>query len=586
MKLKKEFILAEKYSVKHYITQTSFCNIYSAKDLESSKLVSIYVYNASNISNDDLDSENNLKEIGFLGLGIEGFPKLIGFGDFNYLNERYRYIATEFIVGESVMDRMKRTGPLSEIDSVLVCLKLIEIAEKLHSREKSILLNALSLDNIMFDMSENTEKIKLRNLINVRYFEDEFKYDYIDGVLPNYLAPECFKNVFTAKSDQFNIAALLYHMITGTIPWFSEPQDFEISTKSIENLEINRNSSLKFADIFDNHIKSVINKGLNYNADERFISLSNFTNYLNRDTILSNSTSSGIAPKKKKKNNISGNGFSDVAGMDDLKNLLQTKFIDTLNRPEHAKKYGLTIPNGMLLYGPPGCGKTFIAKKFGEEANYNFHLVKPSDLSSIYVSGGEQKIGELFDEAEKNAPSIICFDEVDAVMPNRSDGNNSQAIGSRVNEYLAQIDKCSERGIFCIGTTNRPNLIDVAVLRTGRLEHKIYVGPPDFEARKKMFELYLKNRHIEFDIAYEEFASLTKGIVASDIEFIVNQASHKCAMLDVRISNKVIIEVISSFTPSVPKEEIEKYEKEADNYKNNKSDSEARTSIGFKRNRK
>ena len=189
MKLKKEFILAEKYSVKHYITQTSFCDIYSAKDLEFSKLVSIYVYNASNISNDDLDSENNLKEIGFLGLGIEGFPKLIGFGDFNYLDERYRYIATEFIVGESVMDRMKRSGPLSEIDSVLVCLKLIEIAEKLHSREKSILLNALSLDNIMFDMSENTEKIKLRNLINARYFEDEFKYNYIDGVLPNYLAP-------------------------------------------------------------------------------------------------------------------------------------------------------------------------------------------------------------------------------------------------------------------------------------------------------------------------------------------------------------------------------------------------------------
>ena len=95
----------------------------------------------------------------FLGLGIEGFPKLIGFGDFNYLNERYRYIATDFVSGESVMDRMKRSGPLSEIDSVLVCLKLIEIAEKLHSREKSILLNALSLDNIMFDMSENTEFI-------------------------------------------------------------------------------------------------------------------------------------------------------------------------------------------------------------------------------------------------------------------------------------------------------------------------------------------------------------------------------------------------------------------------------------------
>jgi transitional endoplasmic reticulum ATPase len=342
---------------------------------------------------------------------------------------------------------------------------------------------------------------------------------------------------------------------------------------------------LKFSDIFDEHLKSVINKSLNFNADERFISLTNFSTYLNRDTLLSDNTSYGVAPKKNIKIKKTGNGFSDVAGMDDLKKLLQTKFIDTLNRPDHAKKYGLTIPNGMLLYGPPGCGKTFIAKKFGEEASYNFILVKPSDLSSIYVSGGEQKIGQLFDEAEKNAPSIICFDEVDAVMPNRSSGDNSQAIGSRVNEYLAQIDKCSERGIFCIGTTNRPNLIDAAVLRTGRLEHKIYVGPPDIEAREKMFELYLKNRHIEFDIDYKKFANLTKGIVASDIEFIVNQASHKCAMLDIRISNKVIIDVISSFTPSVPKNEIDRYEEEF-NDNNKKSTSNNNHVMGFKKDRK
>ena len=585
MKLEKGYTVSGKYNIKHYINNTSFCEIYSAKDLESSKLISLYVYNASNISSDDLDSENNLKEIGFLGLGVEGFPKLIGFGNFNNSNERYRYVATEFIVGESVMDRMKRNGPLSEIDSVLVSLKLIEIADKLHSREKSILLNALSLDNIMFDMSENTEKIKLRNLINVRYFEDEFKYNYIDGVMPNYLAPECFKNVFTAKSDQYNIGALLYHMIAGLVPWFSEPQDHEINTKSIEKLEKKQMVPLKFSDIFDEHLKSVINKSLNFNADERFISLTNFSTYLNRDTLLSDNTSYGVAPKKNIKIKKTGNGFSDVAGMDDLKKLLQTKFIDTLKRPDHAKKYGLTIPNGMLLYGPPGCGKTFIAKKFGEEASYNFILVKPSDLSSIYVSGGEQKIGQLFDEAEKNAPSIICFDEVDAVMPNRSSGDNSQAIGSRVNEYLAQIDKCSERGIFCIGTTNRPNLIDAAVLRTGRLEHKIYVGPPDIEAREKMFELYLKNRHIEFDIDYQKFANLTKGIVASDIEFIVNQASHKCAMLDIRISNKVIIDVISSFTPSVPKNEIDRYEEEF-NDNNKKSTSNNNHVMGFKKDRK
>ena len=97
------------------------------------------------------------------------------------------------------------------------------------------------------------------------------------------------------------------------------------------------------------------------------------------------------------------------------------------------------------------------------------YLIKPSDLSSIYVSGGEGKIGELFKDAEENRPSVICFDEVESLMPKR-DGDSHQAISSRVNEFLAQINNCSDRGIFIIATTNQPNLIDKAILRVGRLK--------------------------------------------------------------------------------------------------------------------
>lgn len=579
MKFKRNEIIGDRYKVKNFIEDSLFCQIYSALEMSSSNLVSLYVYNSSNISKDDLDETNNLKEIGFLGLGIEGFPKLIGYGDFNYNNERFRYIATEFIVGESVMDRMKRSGPISEVEATIVCTKLVEIAEKLHSREKSILLNAVSLDNIMFDMSGSSEEVKLRNLINVRYFDDEFKFSYIDGVIPNYLAPECFNDVFTSKSDQYNLAALLFHMISGLPPWFSEPHYIEINTEAIKKLETTRSKPLKFDDSFDNHFKSIVSKALSHNVEERFVSLQNFLSYLNRETILSNS-GKGVSVKNIQKPVKSGNGFADVAGMDNLKTLLKTELLEPLDNPERAKKYGITVPNGMLLYGPPGCGKTFIAKKFGEEAGYNFYLMKPSDLSSIYVSGGEQKIGEVFELAENNSPSIICFDEIDAVMPQRDSSN--QHLNSRVNEYLAQIDKCSERGIFVIGTTNRVNLIDEAVLRTGRLDHKVFVPPPDELAREKMFELYLKNRFKEHDIDYRLLSELSIGITASDVEFIVNQASHKAARLDVRISNENLKQVISSFTPSISKEEFEKYSKDHKEYK---EDNSSDGSIGFKRNR-
>ena len=237
----------------------------------------------------------------------------------------------------------------------------------------------------------------------------------------------------------------------------------------------------------------------------------------------------------------------------------------------------------LLLYGPPGCGKSFISEKFCEEAGFNFFMIKPSDLSSIYVSGGEEKIGQLFSQAAANAPTVICFDEVDAMMPKRSDDTN-QSISARVNEFLAQINKCADRGIFVIATTNKPSLIDDAMLRTGRLEIKIYVSPPDHMARAQLFELYLKNRHCEVSIDYNSLSDLTPNIVASDVEYIVNKASHKAAIKDVRISNAIVTEVIKNFKPSVSKAIIDSYEKEHKLFSSIETEHPSKPSIGFKPN--
>ena len=570
----KNITINDKYKVKHFIESTSFCDIYTAQDQDSSRLITLSVYNASKISRDDLDDNGDLREIGFLKLGIEGFPKFMGFGEFSNNMEKYRYIATEFISGESVLDRMKRNGPLNEFDATFVVLRIAEIANNLHSREKPILLNGLSLDNIVFDMSGDSEDIILRNLINARFFEDDFKYKHVDGVLANNLAPECFNDVFTAKTDQFNICALFYQMIHAVPAWYDDEQVNLNNKASIDTHLDNRAYKLKLSDNIDGHLGSFISKALHENSDDRFRNLTDFSSYLKREKLLIAKQTKVSKPKIKV-----GNGFKDIAGMDDLKNQLQTQVLDVLRKPEHFKKYGVTIPNGMLLYGPPGCGKTFISEKFCEEAAFNFLLVKPSDLSSIYVSGGEEKIGQLFTEAENNSPSVICFDEVDAIMPKRSEDAH-QSISARVNEFLAQINKCSDRGIFIIATTNKPDLIDSAMLRTGRLEIQMYVPPPDIIAREKLFELYLKNRYSEVDINCKELAKLTEGIVASDVEFIVNQSSHKAAMLDVRISMNIIKEVLSSFKPSVSKEIIDAYQKEHLSFQNT-DEKPGRTPIGF-----
>ena len=521
MSILKNIIVNDKYKIKHFIDSSEFCEVYSANELSSNKLVLFNVYNAAKISRDDLDENDDLREIGFLKLGIDGFPKLLGVGSFAHEMEKYRYIATEFISGESVLDRIKRNGSLTEFDSINICSRLFEIANSLHTRQDPILLNGLSLDNIMFDMSSESESIVLRNLINVRFFSEEFKYKYIDGVIANNLAPECFNNVFTAKTDLYNICSILYQMLHGYSPWHDDQKVNLNDKQSIDSHLEKRSNPLKFSALVDEHLQLFFNKALNQDPDERFRNTMDIISFLNREKILT-----GGKPKTSKKNiKIKvGNGFNDIAGMDDLKNQLKTQVLDVLQKPEHFKKYGVSIPNGMLLYGPPGCGKTFISEKFCEEAAFNFYLVKPSDLSSIYVSGGEEKIGQLFDDAEKNSPSVICFDEVDAIMPNRTEDSH-QSISSRVNEFLAQINKCSDRGIFIIATTNKPDLIDTAILRTGRLEIQIYIPPPDQIAREKLFELYLKNRYCEIEMNYQELAELTKDVVSSDISNKVNSST-------------------------------------------------------------
>jgi transitional endoplasmic reticulum ATPase len=253
-----------------------------------------------------------------------------------------------------------------------------------------------------------------------------------------------------------------------------------------------------------------------------------------------------------------GNGFKDIAGMNGLKQMLTQKVIFILKDKEKAARYKLLPPNGMLFYGPPGCGKSFFAEKFAEETGFNFILVKASDLGSIYVHGSQGKIADLFKKAEENKPTIICFDEFDAFVPNRSNKGAEHQAGE-VNEFLSQLNNCAQRGIFVTATSNRPDMIDPAVLRTGRIDKLVYVPMPDKDARREMFKLHLNGRPCS-EIDAERLAELTDGYIASDIAYIVNDAAMGAAFSDKPISQELLETTISSIHPSISKEVVNSYE--------------------------
>ena len=289
-------------------------------------------------------------------------------------------------------------------------------------------------------------------------------------------------------------------------------------------------------------------------------------------------TNKKVILNEKKK----GKGFEAIAGMQALKELVQLDIIDALNDKERYAEYGLTIPNGMLLYGPPGCGKTFFAERMAEEIEANFFQVKPSDIQSKWVNASQENIKKLFEEARKNAPSIIFIDELDALVPSRDTANISQMNANAVNEFLAQMNNCSEDGIFIIGATNRPTAIDPAILRSGRLDKHIYLPPPDFEAREKMFEIYLKKRPIELGLDYAAFASSTENFVSSDIKFICDEASRKALKLEVRISEIIVMEVIRSMKPSLSHTDLLTYEEIKNKMENGRINKQGTNKIGFK----
>ena len=518
---------------------------------------------------------------------------------------RLLYIISEVAHGDSLSDLIHRKETLTGDELMQVMESLLSALESLHSQSRPIIHNGITPEKIRAWRRE-FGSLRLIGLSRARFSDLAPDPSSWHGQDLHYVAPERLEGGGSVRSDIFSAAAVMYELVFGARPWESELTG-STPERQAELFNEKRRSPLpipssRLIDI-DEAKLAALRRALSFDPEKRFASAMEFLDAL-RGNVKSagcpeeRSEEAGSADEKAsvpdtepqempeeaeekapEQDSAPGKGFADVAGMEDIKALMQRKIIDVLKNPELAGKYRIQIPNGMLLYGPPGCGKSFIAEKFAEEAGWNYRLIKSSDLASTYVHGSQEKIGALFDEARKKAPMILNFDEFDALVPDRG-RSESVHRSSEVNEFLSQMNNCGKDRVFVIASSNRPDLIDPAVRRKGRLDQMIYIPVPDAAAREGMFRVQMKGRPQEEGIDFSRLASLTENYVSADIAFIVNDAAEKAFRSRSDITEKMLEEAIKKAPPSVGPDDIRYYESLREKIEKSAKES-AHNPIGF-----
>jgi transitional endoplasmic reticulum ATPase len=263
--------------------------------------------------------------------------------------------------------------------------------------------------------------------------------------------------------------------------------------------------------------------------------------------------------------------WEDVGGLDDVKDKLKEAVEWPLKQPEVFAKMGIRPPRGVLLYGPPGTGKTLLAKAVAKESESNFILVNGPSLLSKWVGESEKAVREIFRKARQTSPTILFFDEIDALVPRRGRGNGdgSQTTEKIVNQVLTEMDGLeSLNDVLVIGATNRPDIIDPALLRQGRFDRVIFTPVADEEGRKKIFEIYMEKMPLSKDIDVNKLASKTKGYVGADIEGVCREAGMIALREDMKceeVKMEHFIKALDVVKASVDKE-IEETYKQLEDY--------------------
>ncbi len=541
------------YTVQAFLKDGQYNESYKIKD-DKDESFFLKIYDSQRVPERVLSSDSIITEIGYCEK--MNHPNVISYvekGVFVKNENKYPYLVTKYVNGCLVADPLLK-GRIFPLDMTLNIAKYA-LKGLAHIHSLGLVHNDITPRNIIYNPKDlpSTTIIDLAHVSSpgndVHSFETTDLTDF-------YRAPETYENTFDERSDVFSIAAVVYAMLFGKAPWSNENKsDLPMNIDKVKETMSNRLSFSGSLDKCPSWLQLILKTCLSFDPNRRIQSAQDLLQALENEECprierapVKTSYSPNGLKEKPATYGISqkeGNGFADVAGMDDVKAMLQQKVLFLLKNPEKAQKYKLTLPNGMLLYGPPGCGKTFFAEKFAEEAGLNYICVKGSDIGSSYIHGSQSKIAQLFSEAEQKAPSVICFDEFDAMVPKRTSAEASALMNPEVNEFLSQMNNCSQRGIFVIGTTNQKELIDPAILRTGRLDIHVEVSAPDKTTRKKMFDLYLKDRPC-IGVDTEDLVDKTDNYSSSDISFIVNDAALVAAFKDSPIDQNMLLDSINN----------------------------------------
>ncbi len=257
--------------------------------------------------------------------------------------------------------------------------------------------------------------------------------------------------------------------------------------------------------------------------------------------------------------------WEDIGGLEELKETLKQAVEWPLTNSQDFRRLGIQPSRGVLLFGPPGTGKTMLTKAVATESKANFISVKGSEILSKWFGESERKISEIFKKARQASPCIVFFDELDAIAPMRGSGVGEPRVVERmVNTILSEMDGLEElRGIVIIGATNRPDLIDPALLRPGRFDEVVLVPPPDVKARLDILKVHVKNMALDDDVDLEKLAKKTEGYSGADIEALCRKSGVIALQENIKIekiSKRHFEEALNKINPSTTPQTKEYYE--------------------------